>query len=274
MIDKIDVYKIVFDYLGDRDHLYVHLIPWITVTIYLLFVFNAKTILRKKRSCNAFAWNYFLFILSVIMALGMGIPYVKQLVTEGLLDSVCHPATAANGYSLDTALRPVFVPGHRVFWGLIFAFSKYFELIDTVTLLIKNPFRDPWKMPFLLHWFHHWSVLVYCWYASYYLMPTSYFFAIVNAIIHSFLYYYYAMAEKGIKIWWAPYLTIAQTAQMVFGILVNGYYFYQWKIVGLNCAGYRPGIILIAAATMYLIYFYMFFKMALDRWVFRKYKQQ
>lgn len=270
---SIELYNFLYHY-GKGSSFYVNLAPWLAISIYLLIVFNSKRIFgNKKRKYNAFLWNFFLFILSVAMTLGIGVPYVKYIFEHGWFDSVCHAATAENGYPLDSIERPLFAPSWRVFWGVIFALSKYLELYDTVTLLIKNPERDPWKMPFLLHWFHHWSVLAYCWYATYYLQPTSYIFALVNALIHSFLYYYYAMAELGYKIWWAPYLTIAQTAQMILGIYVNIYYYYQWKVLGYNCAGYQPGAMIISSAVMYAIYFYMFFKMALDRWVFKKYKQ-
>ena len=44
-------------------------------------------------------------------------------------------------------------------WVALFIYSKFFELIDTVLLLLAS------RSVILLHWWHHLTVLLYCWHA-------------------------------------------------------------------------------------------------------------
>jgi len=55
-------------------------------------------------------------------------------------------------------------PSPMIFWAHSFALSKFAELMDTVFLVLKHPDRP---VPFL-HWFHHFTVLLFTWYAAYY----------------------------------------------------------------------------------------------------------
>ena len=81
-----------------------------------------------------------------------------------------------------------------VFWAYIFAVSKYFELFDTLLLIIRK------KPVSFLHWFHHATVLLYTWYAEYTHFTIGLLFIIVNSFVHTFMYYYYFLAEIGLFI--------------------------------------------------------------------------
>lgn len=74
------------------------------------------------------------------------------------------------------------------FWVCLFIFSKYLELIDTVFLVMRKR-----KVRFL-HWYHHFSVLLYCWHAYTWEMPTGLYFAAMNYTVHAVMYFYYFLS--------------------------------------------------------------------------------
>ena len=101
------------------------------------------------------------------------------------------------------------------FFLYIFHLSKYVELVDTFILIAKG------KTILFLHCYHHCSMLFVTW--SWFAFPWlegAWWCAVVNSIIHSFMYYYYLRtAIPGTKIWWGKYLTSAQIFQVCFSPL-------------------------------------------------------
>jgi len=96
------------------------------------------------------AWNLFLSVLSAGMFLGIAIPYFNFYQQWGLWEVTCdEPHRFA-------------VPGVNIVWVALFGYSKFFELVDTFFLIIKNPERP---LAFL-HWYHHLTVMWFTWYAS------------------------------------------------------------------------------------------------------------
>ena len=60
------------------------------------------------------------------------------------------------------------------------------ELVDTVFIVLRKQ-----KLIFL-HWYHHITVLIYCWYSfSQYTAPARWF-VVMNFVVHSIMYTYYA----------------------------------------------------------------------------------
>ncbi|EFC50581.1 predicted protein [Naegleria gruberi] len=201
-----------------------------------------------------FLWNIFLCILSLAMLLGTAIPYFNLLKNEynysmpGLICEQKKAVGAAEGYP-------------HIVWAYIFALSKYLELFDTVLLVIKHPDR---KVPFL-HWFHHLTVLCFTWYAVYTQYAVGYCFIIMNSLIHTFMYYYYALTELGFRPSWNFLLTIGQISQMILGIVCNVIFAMKWfenKEKGLsideNCTCYAPYEIMLSCVLMYGSYLYLF----------------
>jgi elongation of very long chain fatty acids protein 6 len=62
-------------------------------------------------------------------------------------------------------------------------------------------------------------------------MSTGFIFANVNALVHTFMYWYYYKATIGEKPTWGMALTLLQISQMFVGLFVNGYYFYLYMNV-------------------------------------------
>lgn len=52
-----------------------------------------------------------------------------------------------------------------------------------------------------LHWYHHITVLIYCWYSfSQYTAPARWF-VVMNFVVHSIMYTYYAFRALRCVIW-------------------------------------------------------------------------
>jgi len=100
-------------------------------------------------------------------------------------------------------------------WVSMFIFSKIPELVDTVFLVLQK------KEVIFLHWFHHTTVLLYCWHATLVTAAPGIWFAAMNYSVHSVMYFYFFMANIGFaKVMQplAPFITSIQILQMVGGM--------------------------------------------------------
>eukprot|EP00116_Pleurobrachia_bachei_P003787 sb/3464049/ len=100
-------------------------------------------------------------------------------------------------------------------WAFLFMFSKLPELGDTIFIVLRKQ-----KLIFL-HWYHHITVFVYCWYSY----PVGRWFSAINYMVHAIMYSYYAMRASGRR---PPKfipigITTLQILQMFAGISVNLY---------------------------------------------------
>ena len=91
---------------------------------------------------------------------------------------------------------------------------------DTTWLLLK-------KAPvILLHWYHHLTVLLYCWHSYSARIGTGLWFAAMNYSVHAVMYFYFGLTQLGPKgkkfaKKFAMLITTLQLTQMVFGIAVT-----------------------------------------------------
>jgi len=95
------------------------------------------------------------------------------------------------------------------FWLYIYYVSKYYELVDTFLLILKN------KQLIFLHVWHHAIMLLYTWILVEYKFTYSVCGMIINAFIHVLMYYYYLVASFGGRPWWRRYLTQLQLVQFL-----------------------------------------------------------
>ncbi|MDC3321577.1 elongation of very long chain fatty acids protein [bacterium] len=155
-------------------------------------------------------------------------------------------------------LRENFTPGTAL---IIFIFSKIPELLDTLFLILKG------KKIRVLQWYHHCTVMLFVWFA----LATEYapgmWFAIMNYLVHSVMYMYFALAEtfpskrKTLrKI--GPFVTLMQTSQMVIGLAVNASAAYVYFEGTRDCHITKEAI--YAAIVMYFSYFVLFAKLFYD----------
>jgi hypothetical protein len=118
-------------------------------------------------------------------------------------------------------IEPVALRGPIAFWVYIFHLSKYYELLDTlIIVLLRKPL-------IVLHAFHHCLMPfgTWFWLADDWLVG-SWWCVFVNSLIHTFMYYYYMQTARGKKVPWKVYMTTAQIIQLSSGFILVCYWMY------------------------------------------------
>jgi len=175
-------------------------------------------------------WNLFLTVLSWAMALRMVPALIRRVSSWTLAQTICDAT---------------FIDGTTGFWVFVFTASKIPELLDTAFLVLRK------RSVILLHWYHHFTVLLYTWYAFSIQMPAGLWFCAMNSLIHAFMYFYYYETARGKKPTWNIYLTIAQITQMVVGSYLTA----RDLLSSEQCA---PRITTYTGVIMYFSYFCLF----------------
>jgi elongation of very long chain fatty acids protein 6 len=146
-------------------------------------------------------------------------------------------------------------------WIMLFVFSKIPELFDTAFIVLRKT-----RLIFL-HWYHHITVLLFCWHSFGSRASSGLYFVAMNYGVHAVMYFYYFLAARGRKnIRWAPLVTALQISQMFVGIIISlaaVYYRYN-EPQGCDVTSAN----LWAGLAMYASYFVLFLVFALDRYIF------
>merc|ERR1712039_408332 len=139
-------------------------------------------------------------------------------------------------------------------------YSKIAELVDTVLLLLAG------KPVIALQWWHHSTVLLYCWHSYSVRIATGAWFACMNYSVHSVMYGYFAiMGTRYRKMVsrYAIYITLLQLVQMLVGMFVTiKAVLYQAE--GEECHVNKTNSLL--GLSMYASYFVLFFKLFVDNY--------
>merc|ERR1712000_312427 len=162
---------------------------------------------------------------------GVLLPYIDIYRNYGFYTGFCGDAQLFFG-----------TPSRMLYWIYVFDLSKFAELFDTLFLILRG------KRVAFLHWFHHATVLLYCWFASYY---------------HT---------EIGLK---PPekvalMITIIQISQMLIGIVIVGYSAFLWFSTGIPCVTDEPTIVLVSGVLMYGTYLFLFLQFFFRRYFGKK----
>lgn len=191
-------------------------------------------------------WNLLLAVFSFIGAARM-VPHLVLMLSSYGFD-----------YSICRTLSRSFGNGPPGLWLSLFIFSKYFELIDTAFLVVRK------KKVGCLHWYHHCTVLLYCWHSYLWEMPTGVYVAAMNYTVHMIMYFYYFLAAVCKPPSWALFVTCIQLIQMAIGIGITISHMSSLtsKTVA-NCDGHFPN--LVVALGMYASYFMLFAQFFVER---------
>merc|ERR1711972_412806 len=142
----------------------------------------------------------------------------------------------------------------------LFIYSKIAELVDTVLLLLAG------KRVIALQWWHHSTVLLYCWHSYSVRIATGAWFACMNYSVHSVMYGYFAIMGTQYRKMvsrYAIYITLLQLVQMLLGMFVTiKAVLYQAE--GQECHVNKTNSFL--GLSMYASYFLLFFKLFVDNY--------
>jgi len=225
-------------------------IPILAVCAYLVFLNVGPKLITRPLNIKYYVafWNFLLALFSIIGSFYC-VPVIwKKVMDDGFLSSVC---------SDDIRFM---IEGKGGLMLTLFIYSKFFELIDTVFLVLKK------KEVIFLHWFHHVTVLLYCWHAFKLGISCGLYFAGMNYVVHSIMYTYYCLAIMGYKVVFkvAPLITMIQILQMVGGMAVLMTAGYE-QLSGGHC-NVKPSNWKLGLA-MYASYFVLFALLFHDKYV-------
>lgn len=200
------------------------------------------------------AWNLFLAVFSFYGAFRTVPHLLHRIVSYSFEDTVCESALIAYGGGASGLATQLFI------------LSKIPELIDTVFIVLRK------KPLIFLHWYHHVTVLLYCWNSYVTTSSAGIYFVAMNYSVHAIMYFYYFLqAIKSIPKWFPSWLiTIAQISQMFVGTFIVGASLYFYFEGGEK---YAPGkcnnsvSTLIAGFVMYGSYLYLFVEFAVKRFI-------
>ncbi len=158
-------------------------------------------------------WNLSLSIFSFMGMFRTAPQLWHNLQTYSLRDNLCLDPQSTYG------------SGSTGLWVQLFILSKFPELVDTFFIVIHK------KPLIFLHWYHHVTVLLYCWHSYVTKSPPGIFFVVMNYSVHAVMYgYYFLMVARMRPKWIHPMMiTVLQISQMIVGVGVTllGFYYYQ-----------------------------------------------
>ena len=226
-------------------------IPLTSVSTYFLFITLGPKIMEHRKPfdlTNTLAtWNASLCLFSFIGMLKTVPMMFSVSMTQSFEQTVCtHPFDSWG-------------TGPTGFWVMLFCFSKIPELIDTVFIVLRK------KNLIFLHWYHHITVLLFCWNAYATMSATGLYFVSMNYSVHALMYGYYCLQalKKVPRSFPTVLITLSQIVQMFIGtgVCASAWYF---KLKGHDCRNEDSN--LIAGGLMYGSYLYLFCAFACKRY--------
>ncbi|KAL1921031.1 uncharacterized protein VTP21DRAFT_11666 [Calcarisporiella thermophila] len=151
-----------------------------------------------------FAHNLALCIFSIIVCRG---------IKRGLQESWSHYEGRVHDWYCDTD-KFLFERAYNSlgYWGYLFYLSKFYEIIDTVIILLKG------RRSSTLQTYHHTGAILCMWAAMNYMAISVWGFVQINSFIHSVMYFYFALTSIGLYPPGKKYITTMQITQFLVGI--------------------------------------------------------
>ena len=221
-------------------------IPVFAVCLYFGIVFYLPQQLRHRAAFRLrvpfAAWNLVLAVFSMLGA-AQTVPHLmRALHRDGFLSTVCRDP------------REWYLDGPVGMWVALFIMSKLPELLDTVFLVLQK------KNVIFLHWFHHVTVMLYCWHAFANCVASGLWFVCMNLVVHSAMYsYYFLMAVRLYRFAapFAPLITTMQILQMAVGSVVTVVAAVEYYAGGAEACAVHPANFKLGLA-MYACYMVLF----------------
>ena len=218
--------------------------------VYVLLIHTGRAWMRDKSALSLrrplVMWNTALAVFSFFGVVALLPPVATGLWEEGLGYTVCQ--------------RLVFSTPQRSLWSFLFTVFKMVELGDTAFVVLR-------KTPLsFLHWYHHVTVMLYCWGLYSHKPAAGNWFILLNYFVHFIMYTYYAFRAGGYPVpsGIARIITLLQMAQFVVGISVNMLAYRLW-VSGVEC--HMTTTVFYFAMILYGSYFVLFLNFFCNRYV-------
>jgi elongation of very long chain fatty acids protein 6 len=188
-------------------------IPVVLSVAYIVLTFGTKWYLKNKAGWDKelrmplAVWSVLLAVFSWAGSLRT-VPMMFRIINErGVMHLVCG----------DTRYEWL-TDNPAGFWTLMFCLSKIPELLDTAFIVLRK------KELITLHWYHHFTVMLFCWQAWASCTLNGLIFAAMNLTVHTVMYTFYALTALGYRpTTFALFITLGQISQMVVGTAVTAY---------------------------------------------------
>ena len=220
--------------------------------VYIVLVFMGRYAMRNRAKYELrpalIVWNLMLAAFSILGSIRVVPSFIQILTNKGVVYSVC-----------DTE----YAYGVSGFWSLMFVMSKLPELVDTLFIVLRK------QELIFLHWYHHATVLMYCWFSYKDYASTGRWFMTMNYVVHSLMYSYYALKAMRFRVprFVSQLITTGQILQMIAGCYVN-YVAYTQKVAGQKCLISDENI--KYSSLMYFSYFVLFFDFFIKAYIYNK----
>jgi len=221
----------------------------VAISTYLIVVFSLKQWMTNRNPFKltgiVAAHNFFLSGLSLLILGGMiaTLTSIFQNTPNAVRQFFCDDDSKISN-------------GPQVIFFYIFYLSKFYELLDTVIIVLK-------KRPIIfLHVYHHCITVLLVYVMIKEEVAVTWLSTVANVSVHIPMYYYYAISALRHSVWWKKYITVMQITQFVVDLSANSVgfvYFYQ----GVECSGslwswiFGQGVLL-----SFLLLFISFYKTA------------
>lgn len=228
-------------------------LPVLFTVLYAFFIFFGQRYMDDRKPFDLrwslACWNLLLSLFSC----------------WGMIRTVPHVMYNTQNFSFNELLcnraKIMYGCGSTGLWVQLFIFSKVPELFDTLFIVLRK------KKLVFLHWYHHITVLLFCWHSYATESPIGLYFCAMNYTVHFIMYgYYFLMAARILPKWFpAGLITIAQIGQMIVGVMITFASFYFYRVSnGSNCDVKFEN--LVAGGVMYASYFALFVHFAFERY--------
>ncbi|CAN0238220.1 unnamed protein product [Ascophyllum nodosum] len=227
--------------------------PWTPLTIsalYLAFCYFGPKFMASRKpydlKYSLVAWNFLLAAFSFVGA-ARTVPHLLHvLYIYGFKYTICYKPSVWYG------------SGAVGLWTQLFILSKIPELGDTIFVVLRK------KPLIFLHWYHHVTVLLYCWHSYYEQTTYGLYFVSMNYTVHALMYLYYGLAGLRIRLCQPYYITTLQISQMVVGVAVccsGGYFIAMGETKYISKPNFQLGVV------MYFSYMMLFLQYAFGRFL-------
>jgi elongation of very long chain fatty acids protein 6 len=231
------------------------------LTFYAIACIAGKRYMRDRPAWNwrrsMALWNFTLSLFSFIGMMRTMPILLHNLTAKSIRDNMCNDAETSYG------------SGSTGLWVQLFVYSKIPELLDTFFIIIHK------KPLIFLHWYHHITVLLYCWFGYANRSPYGLFFCAMNYSVHAIMYGYYFLMAVKLKPKWlnAMFITAAQISQMIVGVIVTVFSFYYYTSESANRGSTNLETVchiqfenVVSAFLMYGSYLFLFMQFFVQRY--------